>query len=77
MAVSVWEAMWPDAGVRAMAQSGQYFLQECEDLSSVARRKPREKQAWWHTSVIPSLEDPWSSPDNQPSSRGMLSQAVS
>lgn len=48
--------MWPDAGVREMAQSGEYFLQKREDLSSVARRKPREKQAWWHASVIPALE---------------------
>lgn len=48
--------MWPDAGVRETAQSGEYFLQKREDLSSVARRKPREKQAWWHPFVIPALE---------------------
>lgn len=48
--------MWPDAGVREMAQSGEYFLQKREDLNSVARRKPREKQAWWHACVIPALE---------------------
>lgn len=73
--------MWPDAGVREMAQSGEYFLQKREDLNSVSRRKPREKAGLVARMCNPSprrwrQEDPWNSPNNQPSSRGTSSQTV-